>query len=402
MTRRRNPLKSGLAGIADQSLIAITNLLLAFFAAQGGVNSLGSFALVGALYFSSLILMRALLAEPYMAIGDTGARHFYGTVSLAFSLIGCALTGVIAVAFFPMDIEWYLIPLLVLVLSMFEFARIKAYVEGRPGAALVGSIAALLVVACSGFVDTNFSPERWLALTWYWLAGGLLGYVFLIIRTGGLPAITRGAWSWFIEHLLPRGKSLVLDSAGIVLVAHVGLFMISHNGSLTDVASVRAVTALLSPVSLVFTGLTISLTPALARSDPASHRSTLRTFWILILTVSLIATVVVTTFGPQIIALVFGLSAVPEYRTLLVAVSSVVVFSLGAPLLAQVRVRGAYSIVAAVRLVTGIMTVVALAQVGTGNYGLLFFSLQLGQAVLILVGAWFALRPPRTIVRAEN
>lgn len=399
MKRLHNPLRSGFSGIIDQSLIAVTNLLLTFFAAQGGAASLGAFALVGALYFSLLILMRALVAEPFMAIDGSQFQHLYGTVSFYFAASGSIVSGLIAAIFFPMDVPWYLIPLLVCVLSLYEFVRIRAYVGGRQGIALAGSCLVLAFVAVAGILDSTFGADRWLHLSWYWLGGGFVGYVFISVSIRGYPSFRRGGWNWFRKFLLPKGKSLALDAVGIILVAHVGLFLINHHGSLGEVASVRAVTALLSPVSLVFTGLTVSLTPALAQADRSTHASTLRVFWVLILAASVTATIVVMLFGSAIIGLAFGPAAIPSYGTLLVAISSVVVFSLGTPLLAQVRVHGSYSIVAAIRVATGALTVLGLTFFIGGDLGLVFFSFQLGQAALILGGAWLALKHPSGTLR---
>jgi O-antigen/teichoic acid export membrane protein len=182
---------------------------------------------------------------------------------------------------------------------------------------------------------------------------------------------------------------------GVVLVAHVGLFLIGQYGSLVQVASIRATTSLLSPVSLVFTGLTVSLTPTLRGADGKTRSGTLKVFWGLVLAASVVATVVVAIFGTRIISVVFGASTVPPYSTLIVGVLSVVVFSLGSPLLAQVRVSSSYFGIAAIRILTGIVTIFVLIFFMGGDSGLVFFCCQLGQAALILVGAFFIVKKVR-------
>lgn len=375
--------------------MAVTNLLLTYFAAQGGVSSLGSFALVSALYFAVLVLARALVAEPYMATASSQFQHLYGSLSVISAFVASVISGIVAIFFFPGSVPWYLMPLLVCGLILYEFARIRAYVSGRSGIALLASLVVAAIVTIFALFDTDRSEARWLHMSSYWALAGLVGFVLIVLITGGFPLIRAGTWAWFKAHLLPQGRSLVLDSAGVVLVAHVGLFLIGQFGSLAQVASVRATASLLSPVSLVFTGLTVSLTPTLRGADGKTRAKTLKVFWGLVLTASALATAVVAVFGTSIISVVFGASTVPPYATLIVAVLSVVFFSLGSPLLAQVRVFSSYFGIAAIRVVTGILTIVLLIFCVGGDLGLVFFCCQLGQAALILVGAWFIVRKGR-------
>lgn len=390
---KKRPFRSGIVGIADQSVIAVTNLLLTFFAAQGGVDSLGSFALVAAVYFAVLVMIRALVAEPYMALGDRDSEHLYGSLTIISCVLGAVLGGVVSAFVFPSPTLLLLVPALILCLGFYELARIKAYTMGRTGSALAGTCLIFVVVGVAGILDHSSGPDKWIRLTVYWLLAGMLGYLLILARTGGMPKIHKGAWCWFRSHLYPQGKHLALDALGTVLVAHVCLFLISQVGSLSQVAAVRATTTLLSPVSLVFTGLTLSLTPALARADAAGARRTLRVFWALVFATSLIATIVVCLFGAQLIDVFFGPSAVPSEGTLLVAVSSVVMFSLGSPLLAQVRVRQSYLRIAIVRFITGVLIVFVIMAAAKSDLGMLFFLSQFGQALLIFAAAHLVLRP---------
>lgn len=388
----RRPIRSGLVGIADQSTIALTNLALTFFAAQGGVESLGSFALASAVYFAVLVLIRALVAEPYMALGAPKYDRFYNSVTVLSCGAGALVAGIVSLFIFHSAISWWLLPALVGCLSFYEFARIRAYVMGRPGVALAASLSALAVVCAGGLLDSDHGPDRWMRLAIYWLLAGLAGYSLILGSSGGIPTIHRGSWLWFRTHLFPRGKHLALDAAGTVLVAHVGLFLLGQIGSLGQVGAVRATSTLLSPVSLVFTGLTLSLTPVLARSDVAGRRKTLKSFWALVLATSMGAVVVVAFFGADLIRAFFGAAAVPSSETLIIAVASVVAFSLGAPLLAQVRVLGTYLPIAIIRLITGGAVILLMIIGADGDLGLIFFFGQFGQAVLVAATARAVLR----------
>lgn len=390
--RGKRAFRSGVIGIADQSTVALTNLLLTVFAAQGGVDSLGSFALLSAIYVAVLVLIRSMVAEPYMALGDPRYDRLYSSTSLLFCVSGGLVAAIISFFVFPDTVPWALVLLLVAVLSLYEFARIRAYASGHAGAALSASCLVLGTVCVSGILDSSHTPDRWFRLALYWLLAGIFGLVVLVARSGGVPVFRRGSWAWFRKRLYPQGKFLTFDAVGTVLVAHVGLFLIGQLGGLTDVASVRATTTLLSPVSLVFTGLTLSLTPVLAGAGTEGRRRALKTFWLLIGITSCGAVVVVGLFGKELITAFFGATAVPPDATLSVAVASVVMFSVGAPLLAQVRVRGTYLTVAFVRVVTGAMIVFLIMGSRNRDLAAIYFWAQLGQAILIGMAAIFALR----------
>ncbi len=327
-----------------------------------------------------------------MALGEPHFDRLYDSVSLLFCAIGGVTAAILSFFVFPGAIPWFVMLLLVLCLGLYEFARIRAYVAGHSGVALGASCLALAIVCAGGLLDSGHGPDRWVRLASYWLVAGVAGYALILARSGGAPSLHRGAWSWFRKRLFPQGKYLAFDAVGTVLVAHVGLFLLGQLGSLAQVGSVRATTTLLSPVSLVFTGLTLSLTPVLARSDTAGKKRALKAFWLLIIATSVGATAVVALYGRQLIEVFFGASAVPPDATLIVAVASVVMFSVGAPLLAQVRVRGTYFSIAIVRVITGGSIVLFIIASANADLGLVFFAGQLGQAALICAAAFLVLR----------
>lgn len=183
---------------------------------------------------------------------------------------------------------------------------------------------------------------------------------------------------------------------GIVLIAHVSLYIISHFGVPSDVAAIRALSAILSPLSLVFTGLTLSLTPLLS-TKAEQAKSAIRVFWVAILGVSITGGALALSVGQTIIAMVFGLDATPTRLALIIAVLSAVLFALGSPWLAQVRVTGKYASIGWMRFGSSVVLVSALAALSTlQQLPVVFFVMQGLQALVIALTAAVLARQARS------
>ncbi|MEG9247429.1 hypothetical protein V6S67_04960 [Arthrobacter sp. Soc17.1.1.1] len=383
-------------GIADQGLIAVVNLALVVFAAQGGTQSIAAFALVTAVYFGLLTLGRAVLAEPLLALplGDRGGPYL--RIAFSLSIAGGALAMLCTAVALPFEGNYFVIGVVIGVMLGAEFVRIRAYALERPTAALAATTVSVCILFIGGLSDHLYDPNRWQRLLVLWAVAGLVSALvcLALTRKNTPPSLT--AKGWYKTKIWKNAKSLLIDAVGIVLIAHVSLYIISHFGVPSDVAAIRALSAILSPLSLVFTGLTLSLTPLLS-TKAEQAKSAIRVFWVAILGVSITGGALALSVGQTIIAMVFGLDATPTRLALIIAVLSAVLFALGSPWLAQVRVTGKYASIGWMRFGSSVVLVSALAALSTlQQLPVVFFVMQGLQALVIALTAAVLARQARS------
>jgi hypothetical protein len=392
----RRARSTSLFGITDQGLIAVVNLALVVFAAQGGTQSIAAFALVTAVYFGLLTLGRALLAEPLLALplGDRGGPYL--RIAFSLSIAGGALAMLCTAAALPFEGNYFVIGVVIGVMLSTEFIRIRAYALERPSAALAATAVSVCILFIGGLSDHLYDPNRWQRLLILWAVAGLVSALVCLALTRRNAPPSLIAKGWYKTKIWKNAKSLLIDAVGIVLIAHVSLYIISHFGAPSDVAAIRALSAILSPLSLVFTGLTLSLTPLLS-TKAEQAKSAIRVFWVAILGVSIIGGALALSVGQTIITTVFGLDATPTRLALVVAVLSAVLFALGSPWLAQVRVTGKYVSIGWMRFGSSVVLVSALAALSTvQQLPVVFFVMQGLQALVIALAAAVLARQARS------
>ncbi|WP_140395051.1 hypothetical protein [Arthrobacter sedimenti] len=358
------------------------------FAAQGGTHSIAAFALVTAVYFGLLSLGRALLAEPLLALPSAERGGPYLRLALVVAVLSGGLAALATAVFLPFAAEYWAIGMATSALLIAEFSRIRAYAFEKPAAALAAGVSSLLIVLGAGLLDQNYDSERWQRLLVYWALAGLVSTSITLALAGSGRERLGSNKGWYRTKIWSNARSLVVDATGTVLIAHASLYIISYFGAASDVASIRALSTILSPLSLVFTGLTLSLTPLLSRTRTQQSDGALRVFWIAIVGVTVVGGTVALSVGQMIITAVFGIEATPNKLTLVIAVLSAVIFALGSPMLAQVRVSGRYATIGWVRLASSGVLLVGLVALATGkNLPAVFFVLQALQAIIIATTA---------------
>lgn len=231
-----------------------------------GTTEFGAFGIAIATYVLLMGALRGLVGEPLIVRFSTAAKdeRLAAAASAASAALGIgALSGaVVAVAVvvgLRGDVGASMLALAVCLpgLALQDTWRYGLFVLGRPRSAAVNDgLWILFQIVAIALLFSRSNPGAPALLLAWGLAGSCAGACGFVQARPSKPLIWRW-WAWPLEHRDLGGRYLTefLASAGTGQLALYGLGILS---GLTAVAAVRGTLTLLGPVSILYTGVTIT------------------------------------------------------------------------------------------------------------------------------------------------
>jgi hypothetical protein len=374
------------AAIFDQGLNSASTLLLTVIAARiSGIDGLGRLAVVATVVFVSLSLARTLIMEPMLLVSkDRGHRvapHALIATCCGFSVTSCwvviAVTGdVVASAYGAVLTSLAIIQ---------DFTRYAGFRQGTTKPALRSDLTVLIGTLIGGGLANLVVQRQANLILAVWVAALACGVLVNISHLRWQKARTHDiCWRRDMYHY---SRFLAPDSIAFLGGSQITLLILASAGGESQAATARAALTLLAPLGLVFTAVSVLLTPRwVAISDDATRL--LREVWkasfivgslagfltgFLVLTSSWLPELV---FGPDIHLQPFGLG---------VAGLSLICLGAGSPFLILAKIHNALRPVIVIRSTSAaaallLMSTVEGLQVANG-----YFLLIAAQALLSLL-----------------
>ncbi|MEJ7783500.1 MAG: hypothetical protein WKF96_01770 [Solirubrobacteraceae bacterium] len=334
--------------IFDQGISSASSFLLVLSIARGSdVKTVGQFLLAYLLYGFVLGVGRAiggdvllLRAAERPAEVDCDCRRLLG-LALLLSVPTASIFVIAALAVGGGALSTSLLALaLALAPVLFQDAlRYCLFAQARPSLAAVNDSIWLAVQLALTAALLLFSPDAGpAAFVLAWASGALVAAALGIWQSGMLPT-RRDLRRWFTEDK-GRVSSFFTDFAVMVGAANVAVYLIAVIASVEDVAAVRGMLLLFSPLDALFVGIRILTLPALVRAMTLGGASARRLAYLVALT----STLVTAVWALLIIALpdsvghaVLGATwDVAKPLTLAIAVASIALYA-ALPLQAGLR-----------------------------------------------------------------
>lgn len=377
--------------VADQGLVAITNLLMSIAVSRSsGLGALGVFALVNVTVLACLGFTRTLLLDPWLASRETLTSAVppvaLRTLVLAAASLTAVVTGLVCAAAAD-DPVWGWAVLASFLYVLQDSGRYHAFKVDEPARALRSDGALLAVLLLVLLAGTSLGQVSLQIVLIGW-CGALASGMIPTRRTVWGRLTRSGVGTWWQKTCRALGLPLLGDSIAFFVGSNVTIYLLASLGSNQQVGLVRVMTSLYSPVAILFTGLTMWLVPAMARrtleeSTTFRHRASLGLSGI-----AIVITVVMTLFGPGLSSLVFGPETVPDRIGLAISGLSVWLMAVSSPYLASTRVFGRYEPIMAARMVSGLATVALLALVVPARTANAYVALIASQNLAVFITAW--------------
>lgn len=296
----RTALRSGGASrarwaIADQIVSSVTNFSITLVAARASEpREFGAFSVAMALYIFLLWVGRCLVAEPYIVRYGTSApeerrrasRAALGT-SASIGLGAAVLTAVTGLALGSSSTAVFLaMGVSMPGLLVQDACRYVLLADGRPRAATGNDSLWLVVqaVLASALLYAGWAGAVTLTLSFG--LGAAVGAVAGLRQTTVLPSV--GSTRAWLTEQRDLGIPFLLELLTVTGIAQIALIGIAAVSGIVTVGELRAATVLMSPPTVLFSGLVlVGLTEAVKLRE--SSLSRLRT---LVVTLAVFTSVV--------------------------------------------------------------------------------------------------------------
>ena len=266
-------------GLSDQAFSSLTNFVVAFMVARNTTTSeLGVFSLAFVTYIVVLALNRAIATTPlvirYSAVENDRWR---GGVSAATgsSLVVGASAGVLVGAVTTVLPGTYVRPFLALAvclpgLMLQDTWRFAFFAQARGARALVNDMvwAAFLLPTVAILTATEEVSPAWFVLAWGGSAS--VAAIFGIFQSRILPLPHR-VISWWRDQRDLSGWFLA-DAAVTQVAQNATLYFLTALTSLAVIGTLRAMSLLFGPVSIMLMGFGLVGVPEGARALQSSKR----------------------------------------------------------------------------------------------------------------------------------
>lgn len=364
--------------VFDQGIVSVSNLLLTVIAARvAGIEGLGRLAVVATVIFVSLSMARTLIMEPMLLVPmDRGRR--VAPHALIAACFGFSITsfGVVSVVTTDGMAAAYSAGLTILAITQ-DFTRYAGFREATSMPALRGDATVLMVTLMGGLLASVRAQGQANAILSVWVAaltcGVLVNISHLQWRRSRLHDIT---WR---RDLSRYSRFLAPDIVAFLAGTHIILLILASTGGESEAATARAALTLLSPMVLLFSAVSVTLTPRWVGLIGDARPRLLREVWkvafvIGILGVLLTSILVLTTsWLPQ---LIFGPEVQLHPLGLGVAGLAVIIFGVSSPFLILAKVDNALSPVVVIRSISAaaallLMSTVTGLQVANGYFFLI-------------------------------
>lgn len=274
--KRRSWLQKGFLAVLDQGLISGSNFLLAILLARWlRAEQYGAYALSFAIFLLFSFIQQGLFLEPMSVFGPSiyrsSQREYFGLLVWlqgAFAVVLLALAAVVAAAFLGDGSGLFPMALLGMALSapcvlLYWFARRAFYVQLQPGRAVGGAI--LYCAALSTVVWLLVRTDLLSACTAF-LAMGVAALITSLRQLRQLRPILRTAkktselWDIANRHW-HYGRWAILGSLFIWVPWNIYYPVVGRFSGLTEVASLRALLNLASPVTQALSAFSLLFLP---------------------------------------------------------------------------------------------------------------------------------------------
>lgn len=257
-------------GMADQAVSSITNfVILSLAARQSGLVRFGHFSVAFTVYIVSLWVVRSLVCEPLVIRFTTsddetrrkaGARATGAALAIA-CLIGLAMAGPALVAG-RWSVAMVAMGLCMPALLVQDTYRYLLMASGRVRSAAVND-GFWLIVQLLGVVLVLLlnAPMEWLLAAF---GGGAAAAAILGARQASVLPSPRSGIAW-LRGTADLGLPFLVELTAIYGIAQLALLALAATGEVAAVGQIRAALLLLSPVTVVCSGLFLVGAPEAVR-----------------------------------------------------------------------------------------------------------------------------------------